>query len=587
MVPYLAENLNEMTFYRWLVLSLISLFFIGCESIELKKSFPETKFEKSYGLESSDYRETISFWNAASKICQRLQIDSLGETDSGFPLHLVKWNEEGGSSGRKIFIINGIHAGEPDGIDACQLLIKEIEQNEQLIEEFKDIALYIIPVYNIGGALNRNSTSRANQAGPRDYGFRGNAQNLDLNRDNIKMDSKNAALLAVLLDSIMPTLFIDNHVSNGADYQHVITLLTTQEQKLGGPLESVYSEFTKSLYPEMESAGYPMVPYVNVWGRAPQDGGIEQFFDWPRYTTGMAALHHIPGYTVETHMLKPFKERVLATKAFMHVCMRKLASFGDDLVKAQKQQVDFYANADSIPVNWELNKTIADSVYYAGYQYVNAESRVGKFPFKIYDRDSLWNGKIPYYNSYTPNDYVKKPSCYIIKAGYHQIVSKLQAHGVSVNRVTEKYKVWAEKTVITSWETSSSVYEKHFPHYNVSIESAFDTLLIEQNDFIIKTGGKYDRILAETLEPTAFDSYFKWNAFDAILQRKEGFSPYVWDKKAAEILNTNQGLEKEFNQKLNDDIEFRNSHYQQLQWIYERSEYSESAYLQYPVYKVY
>jgi hypothetical protein len=31
--------------------------------------------------------------------------------------------------------------------------------------------------------LNRNSTSRTNQNGPEEYGFRGNARNFDLNRD--------------------------------------------------------------------------------------------------------------------------------------------------------------------------------------------------------------------------------------------------------------------------------------------------------------------------------------------------------------------------------------------------------------------
>lgn len=55
-----------------------------------------------------------------------------------------------------------------------------------------NVTFSFILCYNVGGMMNRSSSSRANQDGPEEYGFRGNSQNLDLNRDFIKMDSEEA-----------------------------------------------------------------------------------------------------------------------------------------------------------------------------------------------------------------------------------------------------------------------------------------------------------------------------------------------------------------------------------------------------------
>jgi murein tripeptide amidase MpaA len=122
----------------------------------------------------------------------------LGETDSGKPLHLVIYNPDGSEKSldelrktyRFILINNGIHPGESDGIDASMMLYRDLCNGS--IEQPEHTVIATIPVYNIGGCLNRNSVTRTNQNGPKAYGFRGNAQNYDLNRDFIKTDTKNA-----------------------------------------------------------------------------------------------------------------------------------------------------------------------------------------------------------------------------------------------------------------------------------------------------------------------------------------------------------------------------------------------------------
>ena len=161
-------------------------------------------------------------------------------TDAGFPLHLVLVSADKdfdiASIKRKkkaiIFVNNGIHPGEPDGIDASMQLVRDIVEKRFTLPQ--NVVLALLPVYNIGGMLNRSANYRVDQDGPAEFGFRGNAQNLDLNRDFIKTDSRNARTFAQIFHLLDPDIFVDNHVSNGADYQHVMTLITSQHNRLGG-----------------------------------------------------------------------------------------------------------------------------------------------------------------------------------------------------------------------------------------------------------------------------------------------------------------------------------------------------------------
>src|SRR5690606_21267390 len=129
-----------------------------------------------------------------------------------------------------ILINNGIHPGEPDGIDATMMLMRDLATGKISAKNLKIVA---IEAYNISGMLRRGSYSRANQNGPEEYGFRGNARNYDLNRDFVKNDTKNSEAFQQIFQFFKPIYFIDNHVSNGADYQYLFTYISTNKERLG------------------------------------------------------------------------------------------------------------------------------------------------------------------------------------------------------------------------------------------------------------------------------------------------------------------------------------------------------------------
>src|SRR5690606_29098838 len=175
--------------------------------------------------------------------------------------------------------------GEPEGIDASMMLIRDLLIKDAVPD---NVVLCFIPVYNIDGMLNRG-VSRVNQNGPEQYGFRGNRQNLDLNRDFIKTDSRNSQTFQEIFNRWDPDVFIDNHASNGADYQYVMTLIDTQPDKLNTILaDYMLKNYTQELYNRMEGEGYRLVPYVDSRGETPESG-IVSFLENPRYSTGYAA----------------------------------------------------------------------------------------------------------------------------------------------------------------------------------------------------------------------------------------------------------------------------------------------------------
>ena len=283
-----------------------------------------TTYEASNFTETATYNDVIGYYKLLAAAYPEISVDSLGLTDIGKPLHYVTYNAyRSGSNFDKLdknhsvlLINNGIHPGESDGIDATMMLYRDLAQKK--LKSPKNVIIVTIPIYNVGGSLNRNSGTRTNQNGPKSYGFRGNAQNYDLNRDFIKSDTENARAFAQIFHKINPDVFLDNHVSNGANYQYTLTHLFTQHNKLGGPMGTYLNKtFASNLEKDLKSKNWDITPYVNVFNRVPESG-FSQFMDYPRYSTGYTTLFNTLGVMLETHMLKPYQKRVQGTYQFMH-----------------------------------------------------------------------------------------------------------------------------------------------------------------------------------------------------------------------------------------------------------------------------
>ncbi|MCL6294272.1 M14 family metallopeptidase [Jejuia spongiicola] len=574
------------------ILIVLLILVVSCKNSNEKPYYNfETHFEKSEGIETATYEQAIKFYRDLSNAYPEISIQEIGETDSGKPLHIVTLNNkfqfdfsEIHKNKRIILINNGIHPGESDGIDATMMLFRDLVNGK--IKAPKNTVIVTIPIYNVGGSLNRNSTTRTNQNGPKNYGFRGNARNYDLNRDFIKCDTKNAETFAKIFHLVKPDVFIDNHVSNGADYQYTLTHLFTQHNKLNGDLGNyVHNEMMPKLEEKLNTKDWDITPYVNVFNQVPEKG-FSQFMDYPRYSTGYTTLFNTLGMMVETHMLKPYKQRVEGTYELMRTMIEITEEHGDKITVLRKKANSNILSKKTYTLNWEIDTTKTSTLSFKGFEGESIKSDVTGFNRLKYDRNKPFTKNIKYQNYFKPALEIKIPTAYIIPQGWHRILDLLKLNQVEIHQLKSDSIFAVESYKIEDYKTRQQAYEGHYPHYNVSVSLKTEKLTFKKGDYVIKTNQPSLRYIIETLEPQAPDSFFNWNFFDAILQQKEGFSPYVWEDKALELLNNNEKLRIAFNAKKQSDKAFTNNWYAQLDWVHKQSEYYEKAHLQYPVYRV-
>jgi hypothetical protein len=571
---------------------VVVITYILISSILTQAQSPLTPFEKSAGKQTSTYFEAIDYYQKLSKKFSTISIKTFGNTDAGYPLHLVlfspdktfdaaKWHEK-----EKVIILinNGIHPGEPDGVDACMILLRDLATNK--IKAAPNVVIAIIPLYNIGGAFNRNSFSRVNQDGPESYGFRGNAQNLDLNRDFTKNDSKNARAFASIFHYLNPHILIDNHVSDGADYQYTMTMLTSQHNKLGGNVASYLKQiFEPSLYKSMATKDWPMCPYVNVEHNTP-DKGWNAFSDPPRFSSGYAALFQTIGFVPETHMLKPFDKRVHATYALMQSFIEECGKQAKSIVANKKKDQQVLLSQTTFPLNWTVDSSRFDTLNFKGYEAATKTSAVTGLPRLYYDRSKPFEKDVRFYNYFKPTLSVVAPKAYIIPQGWHAVIELLQLNKVQARRLTADTTISVETYRIEDYKTSPAPYEKHYKHTDITTSKSIQDIRFLKGDFVIELNQPAKRYIVEMLEPMGDDSFFAWNFFDAILQQKEYYSDYRWEDVAAEYIKQHPSLKQQLEEKKKADPKFAESSSAQLNFIYKNSPYYEPAHLRYPVYRV-
>lgn len=571
---------------------IIALLISSCSSKKDTPSFDfTTKFETSQGRETATYSQTIEFYKNLAEVYPEISMQAIGETDSGRPLHIVTLNNDANfnfseirKSKRILLINNGIHPGESDGIDATMMLFRDIA-NGKIVSPKKTV-LVTIPIYNVGGSLNRNTSTRTNQNGPKEYGFRGNARNYDLNRDFIKSDTKNAKAFAEIFHLVQPDVFIDNHVSNGADYQYTLTHLFTQHNKLGGDLGNyLHSKIMPELEQSLANKEWDITPYVNVFNNVPEKG-FSQFLDSPRYSTGYTTLFNTLGMMVETHMLKPYKQRVEGTYELMKSMVEITESEGETITNLRKNANTKLNQSSHYPLNWAIDTTKSTTLKFKGFEGEMIPSKITNSKRLKYDVSKPFIKNIKYQNHFKAIDSVSIPKAYVIPQGWHTIVELLKLNAIEMNQIKNDSTIRVERYKIDGFESRKQPYEGHYQHYNTKITSSIETLKFKSGDYIIKTNQNGMRYLLETLEPQAPDSFFNWNFFDTILQQKEGFSPYVWEDKALDLLNSNPTLKMEFEAKQKSNDAFANNWYAQLDWLHKKSANYEKAHLQYPVYRI-
>ena len=563
---------------------LLTLFFLLAMDIFAQS----TPYELSDKKETTTYDQAIDYYKMLDETYPQAKLLTAGLTDFGKPLHLLVLSKDKvfdplkirAANKRVLLINNGIHPGEPEGIDASMMLARDLLKGNRLPE---NVVICIIPIYNVDGSFNRSSTSRANQNGPVAYGFRGNSKNYDLNRDFIKTDSKNAVAFQEIFNTWQPEVFVDTHTSNGADYQYVMTLIPTQKDKLN-PILSNYMTGTMlpSLYAGMAKAGYGMIPYVNSIEETP-DAGITGFLESPRYSTGYAALHNTIGFMPETHMLKDYHLRVDATYRLLEIYIDLVASDAKVIGENKRIADQEVALQKAFPLEWRLNEKLADDIEFKGYTAKTKPSEVSGIDRLYYDRGEPYTKSIKSWNTFEPAVSVEKPVAYIIPKAWDKVIALLKLNNVKLATLAKDALLDVESYYIEDFKTTARPYEGHYLHSAVKLKAIKQQVQYYEGDYLVYVDQPVNRYIVETLEPQATDSFFNWNFFDSVLGMKEHFSAYVFEDTAAELLKERPELKAQLEKEKVKNPEFNKSASAQLDFIYKNSAYYEKTHSRYPV----
>ncbi len=546
----------------------------------------ELNKDKNY---TATYAEVMAYYpKLVKQYPQQVKLFNYGSTDVGKPLTLVVVSKSGvfdpakikQQNKRVILINNGIHPGEPEGIDASMMLVRDLLQKRKLPN---DVVVCFIALYNIDGSLNRG-VSRISQNGPRAYGFRGNYRNLDLNRDFIKADSRNALAFMQILNTWQTDVFLDNHASNGADYQYVMTLIETQKDKQQ-PLLADYTAkiLSPELYKRMAQSGYEMIPYVESIKRTP-DSGIVAFLETPRFSTGYTVQHNIISYVTETHMLKPYDKKVYATYEFMQhlidVCQRDSRQIGELRQRADEQ----VKQQKTFALNWDLDEQQFEMIPFKGYQAGYKPSDISGFNRLYYDRSKPYTKEIKYYNTYKPTLTADKPIAYIIPQAWGKIIDLFKLNKVAMRRLKHDTTLTVQTYYIADYKTGTRPYEGHYLHNSVKLNTINDNRVkFYEGDYVVYTNQAINRYIVETLEPQGVDSFFAWGFFDSMLNQKEHYSDYVFEDIAFDYLKKHPELQKQLDNEKAKNPQLAQSGPAQLEYIYRNSPFYENTYMRYPV----
>ncbi len=555
-----------------------------------------THFEQSGEMESPSYNDTIAYFRRFEEKTKMAKLITMGVSSQGREIKCLVVARENHftpqkakRSGKAIVLIqNGIHPGEIEGKDASMLLLREILVTKEKKDLLDNLVLLFIPILNVDGHERLSPYNRPNQNGPRMMGFRTTALNLNLNRDFMKADTPEMKALLRLFSTWLPDFYIDNHTTNGVDYQYHVTYGMEKHQIIFGALgkwgQEKFIPFVKS---ETTKKGFLVTSYIELIGKELEDG----FSDWtsrPMYSNGYSALHNRLLLLIETHSLKPFSNRVYSTKAMVESSLQFISENYKELKeinrKADRESVRRYADGKtSFPIVFQGTDefTMMD---FKGIEYKREVSPVTGSAVKSYTGKPV-DIKVPCFNKVKITKRVKLPAAYLIPSEFKEIVRILKLHGLKIDVLNADRSFTVEKYHFTEYKFAEKPYEGR-QMIKVKCETHSEKMEIPSGTYVVNTKQRGIRLIANLLEPEAPDSFVSWGFFNAFFERKEYAEVFVMEPIAENMLKDDPGLKREFETKLTNDAEFRQNPLERLDYFYKKSVYFDRRENIYPIFRL-
>ena len=571
------------------------LFLISCGNIDRSEKAWLTYYEKSNFLETPRYDETIKYVERLEKASPWVRLEYYGVTPEGRQLPLVIVDKKNHFTPDKVhqdkkavlLIQAGIHAGEIDGKDAGLMLIRDMVIHGKYAELLDDVTVLFMPIFNVDGHERFGPYNRINQNGPKEMGWRVTSQNLNLNRDYMKADTPEMRSFLKMFNAWDPDFFIDCHVTDGADYRHVVTYHLEKNIHMSAAVR----EWTQKVYlpyleEKMKASGFPLSPYIGLIDENDITKGIEGGVARPRYSTGYVALRNRPALLIETHMFKSYKERVDGTYRTLLHTMELMAKERVALKTALKISDEESAGltGGNVGLQFSLDRSYHSVIDFMGFNFRIEKSKISNQDWVVWENVSI-DYKLPVYDSVLVSYAAEAPVSYIIPKQWTAVIDILNAHGVQMTNLKKNEKIWIESYTFSNVTWAQKPFEGRIA-VECDARPIRETREFSAGDVKVEMNQKLNRIIMNLLEPKAPDSFVQWGFFNSIFEQKEYGEAYKLELLADSLMKTDPELKKEFEEKVKTDTAFANSGYWKLNWFYMHSPYWDQNVNKYPIAKV-
>ncbi|MCK5055810.1 MAG: M14 family metallopeptidase [Candidatus Aminicenantes bacterium] len=494
-----------------------------------------TTAEASNFTRTTLYKEVIEFLFIMQKKSNRIKILELATSTEGRMIPMVVISEPGIKSAsecrlsqKPVVLINAnIHAGEVEGKEAALMLIREFA-NHKCDNLLKNQVVLIIPIFNPDGNEKLGKNRRDN--GPEQAGTRANGQNLDLNRDFLKMESPEVKALIKCFNEWDPVLFVDLHTTNGSYHREPVTYMTLNNPNTAAPLRDYMwnkffpatSEILKKKY------GYDSLPYGNFVDRAQPEKGWRNHAFEARYSTNYAGLRNMFTILDENYSHADFKTRVLACfgfiKSILEYTDRNIIEMREMLQEVNRDTTgNFHREKFTLAYKNEQLSRITIKSYEFKKKKIKPEDRK-KYPpwygdYLVTPTKKHRDYTVPYFTKAVPTREIELPTAYILTPHHDEIVQKLKDHGITVEKIRKAATARVEKFVIEELKLANRMYQGHV---FVTLKGSYveEDITLAKDAYYISMEQPLARLIAILLEPECSDSFAAWGFFNRELARQ-------------------------------------------------------------------
>jgi hypothetical protein len=504
---------------------------------------PLTVAESSGFTATSRHSDIMEFIEELQRQSPLIRVEILGSSAEGRPVPVVVVGDPVPASPADlryddravVYFQANIHAGEVEGKEAAQMLARDLVQGNTA-NYLDRLVILIVPIFNADGNEKISTENRTNQHGPEQgVGIRYNGQNLDLNRDGMKVETPEVrGLIQNALVRWDPVFFLDSHTHNGSYHQEPVTWVWGLNPN-GDP--AILSYMSDVLLPYVtehmrDKYGTLTIPHGDFVNPGEPETGWIPLGPEPRYLSNYVGLRNRISILNEQYPYVDFESRVRgAYDLFL--------TFLDFLHANRDEVVTLVRNADRRTVSRGLNPSLDDgfiveydtlaidqTLTIEGYEMELVEGFGGRRRARPTEVERTYSD-VPYLARFTGKRTVPFPRGYLITAPDDRVVAALQRHGIAIGRLTQPARLTVESFSVTEVAGSTRLNQGH---YTTSVGGEYSTIEKEfpVGTLFVSTAQALGSVVAFLLEPESGDGLLYWNYFDRYLQAQWSSAPQTY-----------------------------------------------------------